>query len=338
MKNINAVILILGLLLSYNNDVEKANENTNFELIKLDEGIYACIHKFGGKAICNAGIVDNGNETIIFDSFLAPEASMELINIVKLLGLSPIKYVINSHGHNDHIRGNQSFSMEVEIISTKKTAEKIKREEPESIMAEKVYAKPQFEHLELAMKSYKGDTMSKEYIVMKMMKPYFEELSQSHEKIKTRLPTSFVEGEKKIKGKTRNVLLIELDSCHTASDLVMYLPEEKILFTGDVVFNEFHPHLGDGNSTKLKNTLAHLEGMEIDKIIPGHGNVGGKELLSIMINYVEDLEIVVEKALEKNESLEELKKMEMPSKYQSWWLGNFYPGNLEYLYKLKVDK
>lgn len=246
--------------------------------------------------------------------------------------------MINSHGHNDHIRGNQSFSKDVEIISTKKTAEKIEKEEPGSMMAEKVYALPQFEHLEFEMKNYQGDTTSKEFMVMKMMKPYFEELSQSHEKIETRLPTSFVEGEKEINGKTRNVLLMELDSCHTVSDLVMYLPKEKILFTGDVVFNEFHPYLGDGNSAKLKSTLAHLEGMEIDKIIPGHGNVGGKELLSIMIDYVEDLETVVEKALEKNESLAEVKRLKMLSKYENWWLGNFYATNLEYLYKKKVDE
>lgn len=338
MKGLNVFILIFGLLLSYNNDVEKEIGTKNFSLIKLDDGVYACIHKFGGKAICNAGIVDNGNETIIFDSFLSPEASKELIEVTEELGLSPIKYVINSHGHNDHIRGNQSFSKDVEIISTKKTAEKIEKEEPGSMMAEKVYALPQFEHLEFEMKNYQGDTTSKEFMVMKMMKPYFEELSQSHEKIETRLPTSFVEGEKEINGKTRNVLLMELDSCHTVSDLVMYLPKEKILFTGDVVFNEFHPYLGDGNSAKLKSTLAHLEGMEIDKIIPGHGNVGGKELLSIMIDYVEDLETVVEKALEKNESLAEVKRLKMLSKYENWWLGNFYATNLEYLYKKKVDE
>lgn len=59
MKGLNVFILIFGLLLSYNNDVEKEIGTKNFSLIKLDDGVYACIHKFGGKAICNAGIVDN---------------------------------------------------------------------------------------------------------------------------------------------------------------------------------------------------------------------------------------------------------------------------------------
>lgn len=338
MKGLNLVILIIGLLLSCNNDVEKEIETENFELIKLDEGVYGCVHKFGGNAICNSGIVDNGKETIIFDSFLSPEAAKELIEVTKELELSPIKYVINSHGHNDHIRGNQSFDSDVTIIATKKTSEKIEKEEPGSIMAEKGYAKSQFEHLENEMKKYKGDTTAKDYIVMKMMKPYFEELSQSHEKIKTRLPSSFVEKRKEIEGKTRNVVLIELDSCHTVSDLVMYLPNEKILFTGDIVFNEFHPFLGDGNSTHLKSGLGKLREMEIAKIIPGHGNIGGKELLSIMINYVEDLETIVKQAVEKKENLEDLKKAGMPNKYQDWWLGNFYPMNLEYLYKMELDE
>ena len=338
MKRINLIVLILLLFTSCENSVEKDIDIENFELIKLAEGVYACIHKFGGKAICNSGIVDNGNETIIFDSFLSPEAANELIEAVKELELSPIKYVINSHGHNDHIRGNQSFDSDVEIIATKKTKEKIENEEPESIMAEKEYAKARFEYFENQMKNYGGDTNSRKYLELKMMKPYFEELSISYEKIKTRLPNNFVEKEKRLNGVFRDVILIEFDSCHTVSDLVMYLPKEKILFSGDIIFNKFHPFLADGNSKQLKNSLRDLKEMEIDMIVPGHGNVGNKQLLSIMTNYVEDLELVVEQAIKRDEGLEELRTKTILNKYQDWWLGNFYSMNLEYLYKMQVDQ
>ena len=84
----------------------------NFNLVKLADGVYACIHQLGGKAICNAGIIDTGDGTIIFDTFLSPDAASEISDLVN---------VVNSHWHNDHIRGNQVFLKDVDIISTKRT-------------------------------------------------------------------------------------------------------------------------------------------------------------------------------------------------------------------------
>ena len=75
--------------------------------------------------------------------------------------------------------------------------------------------------------------------------------------------------------------------------------------------------------------------MEIDKIVPGHGNIGGKELLSIMIKYIEDLEEEVGKLKDNKVSLKELKSNVIIDPYKDWWLGNFYPMNLEYLYMLQ---
>jgi len=334
---IKVLLGVILLLLGCDSNLKIEEESQNFKLVKLAEGVYGCIHKLGGKAIGNSGIVDNGNETIIFDTFLSPQVSEEFIEKIKKLNLSPIKYVINSHGHNDHIRGNQSFNSEVKIISTKLTAEKIKKEEPEAIMAEKVYGKAQFEFFDMQIKKYKGDTTSREYTVLKMMKPYFEELSQSHEKIITRLPEIYVNGEKDISGKTRSVKLIELDSCHTVSDLIMYLPQDKILFSGDVIFNDFHPYLGDGNPDHLKTELKKMEKMEIEKIVPGHGEIGGKETIAKMIEYLEDLDSIVGKVIEEEGELEELRKKEIPEKYEKWWLDNFYQINLKFFYKLRKN-
>ncbi len=139
MRTILLCFLTLSLL-SVSCEQKSANVSaTNFHIVRLGDGVYACINTFGGKAICNAGIVDNGEATIIFDTFLSPDAAEELIRVVGRLNLSPIRYVVNSHYHNDHVRGNQSFSPEVKILSTRRTAELITSEEPKSLAAEKVY-------------------------------------------------------------------------------------------------------------------------------------------------------------------------------------------------------
>ena len=93
----------------------------NFDVFELADGVYACIHRTGGKAICNIGIVDQGTHTLIFDTFLSPFVAEEMKALVKYLKLPPVKYVINSHFHNDHIRGNQVFDSNAKILSTTKT-------------------------------------------------------------------------------------------------------------------------------------------------------------------------------------------------------------------------
>ena len=288
MKNLALIILLAFISsCSSNEKVEKFEfQSPNFELIELAEGVYACIHKFGGKAICNVGIIDNGKESIIFDTFLDPNVTEELIELVENLGLSPIKYVINSHYHNDHIRGNQTFSKDINIISTAKTTELIEHWEPLDIEEERLYAPARFAYYDSLLTAYQGDSTDREFMQIQMWRPYYKVLSESHKVIQTRLPNVFIENEKSLDGPKRKVQLISKGEGHTESDLILYLPDDKILFTGDLVFNECHPYLGHGNFEKLKTWLDYLNELEVTTIIPGHGQKGDKALISSMKNYV----------------------------------------------------
>ena len=77
--------------------------------------------------------------------------------------------------------------------------------------------------------------------------------------------------------------------------------------------------------------------MDIEKIIPGHGEIGGKETIAKMIDYLKDLDSIVNNVIEEQGELEELSKKEIPEKYAKWWLDNFYQMNLKFLYKLKKE-
>ena len=312
-------------------------EGSNFILKELDKGVYAGIHRFGGTATCNVGVVDNGNETIVFDAFLSPDAANELIAAVRQLGLPPIRYVINSHAHNDHVRGNQSFGPEVRIVSTRMTAETIAKEEPLAIQAEKGYAKGQFEFFDQKMREFKGDTNSRPFLAMKMMRPYFGELSQSHEKIKTRLPDTFVDRELDLSGPKNAIKVLDMGACHSGSDLAMYLPGKKILFTGDIAFNEFHPFLPDGDPDRWRAALRQLQQMDVRRVTPGHGEVGGKEILSRMITYFDDLEARATDLAKRGKPLTEADR-QIPSQYAAWWLDNFFAANLNFMVQRAIGR
>ena len=106
-------------------------ESKHFQIERLADGVYAAIASEQGYASCNAGIIDIGDRTILFDTFLTPEAARDLLNATEQLTSNKITHIINSHEHNDHIRGNQVFGSDIDIISTVLTREAIARNEPE---------------------------------------------------------------------------------------------------------------------------------------------------------------------------------------------------------------
>lgn len=97
----------------------------HFRLQQLTKSTYAAIAEDGGSAICNAGIIDLGGQIVVFDTFLTPQAAMDLqLMTEELFGRKP-QIVVNSHYHNDHIWGNQVFIPGSQIISSVRTRELI---------------------------------------------------------------------------------------------------------------------------------------------------------------------------------------------------------------------
>jgi cyclase len=108
-------------------------------------------------------------------------------------------------------------------------------------------------------------------------------------------------------GAPRRVAVYFLGAAHTASDLFVLLPEEKILFSGDVVLGKRAPYMGspDVNPKGWENTLARLANLDVNKIVPGHGTVGTKDLIAETYAYVKKVnELAATLVLEKtNENM-----------------------------------
>lgn len=327
-----AILATLCLLSASCTIVEEGVESSNFDLVKLDKGVYACIHKIGGKAICNAGIVDLGDRTIIFDTFLSPLVAEEIPILVEKLGLSPIKYVINSHYHNDHVRGNQVFDEDVQIISTGKTAELIASEEPKAIAAEKNYAPQQLAYFDSLKRVFDGNTLSKEYEGILNYQPYFEAMVETSDILETRIPDMIFDGEKVITGSKKEVKLISMGMGHSESDAVLYLPEEKILFAGDLVFKNMHPFMGESDPDGWENILDNLAQLQPEIIIPGHGPVGSSEDIKTMKKYFYDTKKLVQDFIKDSLPSTELRDAVIPDPYVDWSFDNFFYSNLRFQY------
>jgi cyclase len=308
----------------------------NFFLQPLAPGVWAAIQNDkGGHAISNAGIIDLGNKTLVFDAFMNPDAASELKRTAEQLTKHPVSFVINSHYHDDHIRGNQVFAPGASIISTEWTKNEMKKAEAEEQEWLRKNIGKSLEKAKQELRSATGD--EKEEALMWL--GYYEGISQSLPILKTTLPDVTFKDSLWIHGSKRSVLLLECKNCHTTSDVVMILPKEGIAFMGDVLFVKRHPWFGDSNAESLKK---HLEDFYRDasltQFVPGHGPVAGKEAVQTLIGYINDLQQLAAEAVQKNEADSDFIKQGVMAQYKSWWYGRFYSDNLATVYREAMKK
>jgi len=302
-------------------------ESKHFEIQKLSEGVYAVIAKAGGGAICNAGIVDIGGETIVFDTFLSPAAARDLKAATQQLTSSPIRYAVNSHGHNDHIRGNVIFRDEAEIISTSAVRKAIAENEPGQIEQEKRYAPAQLAKMRSEVEAEQDDGNRQEAL---LWLGYYEAMVESHRTGSTVLPSLTFEDRMVLYGVNRTVELIEYADGHTASDVIMVLPEERIVFTGDLLFIDFHPYLADGDPAVLHTILEQMAGMGIRTIVPGHGSTGSRDDILNMIRYLETIDCLARDFSARGKGMDELGSIQIPEAYSAWSFPHFFEINMRY--------
>ena len=96
----------------------------HFQFEAIGDGVYAAFAKSTGKAVSNAGVIDLGDRVVIFDSFLAPTAALDLAKASEAATGKPVRFVVNSHHHLDHVEGNAALKAKfgVSIIGPKAEA------------------------------------------------------------------------------------------------------------------------------------------------------------------------------------------------------------------------
>jgi cyclase len=270
-----------------------------------------------------------GDQTLVFDPFLTPAAAHDLRLVAESITGKPVSFVVNSHYHNDHIRGNQVFAPGATIISAEWTRNAILEKEQAEIEWEKQHAPPRLAELE---KTYQSAS-EEERKELLMWIGYYRGMIDSHSQLTTTLPTLTFDGKLVLYGAGRTVEVRETGEGHTPSDLVLFLPNEKIVFMGDLIFVERHPWLGDGFPDKWKETLQQINDWSITTVVPGHGPVSGSEQLLTMAGYLAEFIGLAKAAIDNGETEDELARQTLPQRYDHWWYGRFVAPNLRFLYR-----
>ncbi|WP_088072726.1 MBL fold metallo-hydrolase [Gottfriedia luciferensis] len=295
-------------------------KSKHFELVQVKDGIYAAIAKEGGGAIGNAGFVDLGDQTIVFDTFNTQQAAIDLKHIAESITNRSVDWVINSHWHGDHIRGNQVYK-DSKIISSVETRVKMLESHPERIRKQKEDIKGLISYI----KSLEERNLKEKDLSLENQINFLKEIETSLHTLELVLPNFTFKEEFTFYGTKKTAKLFTFGGGHSNCDSFLYIPEDKTVFMGDLLFVNFHPSFFlESNPLEWKKILEKLAKFEIEKVIPGHGVVGTKREILTLIRYFEDI-------LELSTLKDVIEEIELPKVYESWSHPEIFQTNLKML-------
>lgn len=313
----------------------KIKPSSNFTIQQLSDNVWVAIHNdHYGKAICNAGIIDLGDKTLVFDPFMTPSAAVELKEVARKLTRKPVSYIVNSHHHTDHIRGNQVFLPNATIVSTAITRDKIERNEP----GEQEWEKKHAPTLLQAIRKRMVNASAMERDEMPYWIGYYEGIIESSDQLFTALPDYTFDDSLWITGSKLSVKLVECRDGHTASDIVLLIPDLGIAFMGDLLCTDRHPWLSDGDVQGWQNSLRlFYEDRSYHTYLPGHGKVSGKPALKMLYEYLVDVQQLCN-AAQTDSAQSALMNQPIPAAYRGWYCGRFYQPNLQFLINVARER
>ncbi len=307
----------------------------HFRLEQLTEGVYACIHAEGGWAISNAGIIDLGDRTLVYDTFLSLEAAHDLRNAAEGLTGRPVQAVINGHPHNDHIWGNQVFSADVDIISTTRTRDLIETEGPLEVQDFQAGSQ---QHLETYKALLKTESDETKRAILEYYITYYQAIIATLPNLLLRLPNVTFTGELTLHGSKRSAKILTYDRAHSGSDAILHLPDDGVFFMGDILFIDVHPYLPDGDPDKIQSILAQVRELNPVILVPGHGPVGQASALDWNDRYIITLNALVNEAMQNGITEDAISMSPMPREYEHLMFPSFYPSNLKFLFQRQLTK
>jgi glyoxylase-like metal-dependent hydrolase (beta-lactamase superfamily II) len=293
----------------------------HYTLEEIAEGVFACISTDGGGAMGNAGIIDLGDRTIIFDTFETPIAAEDLRVASEFLTGRPATWVVNSHSHPDHWFGNQVFSRESIVITSQITAE-LMDEYVEEVQDEKSDPSELAEFLQNQIKQLDVETDPIKKRGLKSAVARWKFYLESLPILNPRLPDQTFTGKITIYGSLRNVELIDVGPAHTPGDTYLTIPSDNIIFLGDIGFFEQLPYMADCDPDGWISILGELINSKYHIFIPGHGPVGGAPDLVILGEFISMLRKNVENALDQGITFDEVLNKRFPEPYRTWSVGS----------------
>ncbi|MBM4410826.1 MAG: MBL fold metallo-hydrolase [Chloroflexi bacterium] len=211
------------------------------EIVEVARGVYARLHD----GLTNAGIIVGDDSVLVIDSLRVPSFARELRADVRRITDKPVRYLVDTHGHWDHAFGNEEFTDAIIVghVNCRRELEEYGEAWRDGVVA-------------------RNNQWSDEIKTVRITPPdlTFDQRLELH-----------------FGG--RRVDLVYLGRAHTSGDIFIHLPEDRLLFTGDVAQDGGVPYMLDGHMRDWVETDTRLLNLPFERFVSGHGPIGTKPAL-----------------------------------------------------------
>lgn len=218
---------------------------------------YAWIQPDGGWGWSNAGLVVDGDESLLVDTLFDLKLTRAMLDGMRRAEPAAARRfdkLVNTHADPDHCNGNELVA-EAEIIASRAAALQMAAEGPDRLVALMRQAPAMRETGRFLLEAFSAFD--------------FEGITRT-------LPTTTFEGEYETHVGDKRVVLKQVGPCHTAGDILVHVPDDRLIFTGDIVFVGGHPIMWTGPAANWIAACDHILELPVEVVVPGHGPITDK--------------------------------------------------------------
>jgi cyclase len=238
-------------------------------LTQAAPGVYAWLQPNGAWGESNAGLVVGEGESLLVDTLWDLALTGRMLDAMRpLVEAAPIRTLVNTHGDGDHWWGNELVGAREIVATEAAAAHEMKAVTPGSMAALRRLGSA----LALAGRSpvpypLRGSIGASGRFLRGKAGPY------DHRTITLTRPTPTFSGRLDLDVRGRKVELIEVGPAHTHGDLIVHVPDVRVVFAADVAFVGSTPVMWVGPLEGWLRALDAIEALEPEVVVPGHGPI-----------------------------------------------------------------
>ncbi len=261
-------------------------------------------------------VTDEG--VLVVDSGTKPSHGDAILEEIAKLTDKPVKYLIFTHYHMDHVLGAQRFPEEVTVISHENLPGNQKDFNGPNLkkMVEETYP-ARIAEAEKKLESLEGAGEEELAAAAKDVEQLKATLAEAKEIVLV-YPDRTYSDEMTITIGGHEIRLIYPGAAHTSGNTLVYFVDLRAVHMGDMLFYKRHPYIDWKAGSNTENWIASLEKVatwDVEVVIPGHGELTDKSGLTWKVEYLSDLRTEVGEAVKKGQTLEEAKESVKMEKY-----------------------
>ena len=262
-------------------------------LEEISPGIYAYVQLDGSWGLNNAGFIKGRDSLTLIDTCFTEARTRAYLDDIRSTSSLPMKTLVNTHHHGDHTHGNYLVTGAVIV----------------------------------------GHELCRQTVIdtgLQALHPLFPDVAWGD--LELAPPFITFNDRLELHVDDLKVELIFMGPAHTTNDIVAWLPERKLLFAGDLIFNQGTPFVAMGSVSGSLQALKRLRELGAETIIPGHGSVCGPEVMDGTEAYLTFIQETAQEAFEAGSSPLDAARQTDLGQFAGWHDSERLAGNLHRAY------